>query len=1113
METSNLTDLKADESPKNSHWHLLIVNLLFILSGLSSLVYQVIWTRMLVFVFGSTTLASSTVLAVFMTGLALGSFMAGRYADKARKPFLFYGCLEGLIGIWALLAPFLFSAAIPIYKMFFEQLHMQPLLFGLLRFLVAAVILLPPTAAMGATLPLLARFITKNLSEVGNRVGNLYAMNTLGAVIGSIAAGFFLIPAFGISATTLMAAATNIVLALLVLWLSKTKSFQENRVEGAPGATQPAEQAQPVSGKLSPAVLAVMYSFAASGAIAMLYEVAWTRSLLMVIGSTTYAFTIMLSTFLLGIFIGSLICSRLVDRLAAPLIWFALAEIILCLAGITSVYLFNYLPYVNMLVGAHYGKLPEISMLFRFLAAACVMMPISLCLGFIFPLVVKICASDLERLGKSIGQRYSINTLGAIAGAFLAGFVIIPALGSEQALLSASVANLVLGLALLLGFGPIKNSLKVVCTLATALIIFFLCQSPPSFWDYRLIVRAQTERRLVSADRKPLSLTEWRDRITNDLTFPFYKEGKVANVAIVSTSDDKSHTMYTNGHADASDTFDMENQAMVAAYPLLLKPEAKDVCVVGWGSGVTAGYALKFPIKELICSEIEPVVIEASKYFHSSNYKPEEDKRTIVEPSDGRNYLLGTQRKFDVVISEPSNPWQAGVCNLFTAEYFKICKDSLKPGGIFTMWSQINEIKETNLAQVFSALHQAFPYVYVFDTRTDINAIASCTPIKISYEQLKKALANPEVVSALSKFHLQTPEDFIGRIMVCPSGADAIAKSSTANSDDRNYLEYEVAKTYENHVYRDANLKWLNENSNGIWDFVDWGNLSKEETAREMVKVATAALKYSPVRAAAWANESLRTCANPEAFAFIAQLQIAEKNYATASKTLADASKQFPEDDRFVGLAGVIKSRQGDYLSARKLFEQAISMNKSDYNFRYFLARTYSNALVDEGASVPESATDSRKVIELCKDAATDQKFVRSKPDLLFILADAYKNSGDLSSAEQTSRQLLKLAPQGYLNWQQLGDIYMMQNKVQLSEYCQDKALLLAVPQVLKMIERIATYSDSNKDDLALDNIRQLLRISPANGVAISYLQKLARHDAKAREYLNSINTDASFLN
>lgn len=1101
----------------------LIVNLLFLLSGLSSLIYQVIWTRMLVFVFGSTTFATSTVLAVFMGGLACGSFLAGRLADRVKDPFKWYGILEGVIGVWALLAPLLFAAAVPIYQLFFEPLHLRVIEFGLLRFTVAALILLPPTACMGATLPLLSRFVTSKLSEVGDRVGSLYAINTLGAVAGSIFGGFVLLPSFGISATTYIAAATNLLLALAVFYLSKQPEYankslqageekQEASTEAQTGSA--AEQSSEAPAKLPTLVKVTMFSFAVSGAIAMIYEVAWTRSLLMVIGSTTYAFTIMLSTFLLGIFLGSWLCARYVDRMKSPILGFAVAQMVLCLVSFFSVATFNFLPYLNVVFGIISGGVPEVSMFFRFVSAGFVMFPIALVLGTIFPIAVKICALDMSRLGRSIGQLYSMNTLGAIIGAFLAGFAVIPFLGSEKTLVYCSIANLFVGILLLICFGEVRNSLKVLSAIA-AVAATFLAGSV-NFWDYRMIAIGQSQRRpYLNTDKAKVipSFEEWKEQAVGHLQFPFYKEGKVATVAIHATLDDKSHSLFTNGHGDASDTLDMANQALIAAFPLLIKPDAQDVCVVGWGSGVTAGYALQFPIKQMICSEIEPVVIEASRFFHPVNFVPENDPRTIVEPSDGRNYLLGTKQKFDVIISEPSNPWQTGVCNLFTREYFRICRNSLKPGGVFTMWSQINEIQPKNLAQIFAALHEVFPYVYVFNTdNVDINAVASDKPMKLSYEALKKGFADPKVKSALLRWKLNTPEDFIARVLICPNGIDAAVKDVKPNSDDRNRLEYEVSKTYEDLLFRKENGEWLDKYSTGAWDFVDWGKMSDTEKAKEYVKVAFAST-VDPARAIAWAEQSNKLSPNADATALIAQIQIAQRNYPAAGKTIVEGEKLYPEDERFPGLAGVIALRKADYSTARSLLQKAIELKASNNDFRYFLAATYSALdLHEQDADAPRPASDPQKVIELCSLSSQDEKFCKARPNVLLLLASAYNEAQKYTDAERCLKKLLVMQPDNYRVWKLLSECYVPQKKWTEAKYCQTKAFLCAANATNRALALAQSMLSEGKYDLALAQLKEAIKLEPADERTISLLGKLAEKHDKARAFYGSILTDASIL-
>ncbi len=1082
---------------------------LFLFSGLSSLIYQVIWTRLLVFVFGSTTFATSTVLSVFMGGLALGSYLAGNRADRIKKPLLAYGILEFAIGVWALLTPVLFSAAIPIYKAFFESLHLQPIVFGMLRYAIASVILLLPTACMGATLPLLSRYVTESLEQVGDRVGTLYGINTLGAVLGSILGGFVLIPNLGLSMTTNIAAAINVLLMLAVLGISKLPSFAARNASIA----ESIEAAPKSEGeKLSPLVKATMISFGISGALAMIYEVAWTRALLMVIGSTTYAFTVMLSAFLVGIFAGSLIAARFVDKMKAPVIGFAIAEIVLSFFGLVALFTFNHLPYINLIAGIQLKESPDLTLCFRFFAAGLVLLPISLCLGMIFPLAVKVCAQDLARIGKSLGQLYSINTVGAIIGAFLAGFVVIPVFGTEQALVLTSLVNLLLGAVLLFMFSQLKYSIKLL-TVATSIIsIVVVSVNPPRFFDINQIVGAQSFRRFLI--NQPNVTTENAASIFNDLladgSIEYYKEGKSANVAIRKSGSQGFHSLITNGHIDASDEFDMSNQAMLAALPLLSKPNNNDeVCVIGWGSGVTTGYALRFPIKEMVCSELEPVVIETSPFFHAVNFKPEEDKRCVIEPSDGRNYLLGTSKKFDAIISEPSNPWQAGVCNLFTKEYFQICKDGLKPGGVFTMWSQVSEIPTKDLRNVFSALHSAFPEVFIFDSGNGCDVVALAYPEKhkFNFEQVKKNIELPGVRDSLRRFQLLSAEDFFARLVATPNKVDGEIAGIEPNSDERNYLEYDIAKTYENKSFNLNNQDWLRSMHGAVWDYVDWGQMSDEDKAKEFLNIARSCVSYPALarstRALDWAQESMKLKPSADALAFIADMHVSDRQFKNAEEVLAQGRKLYPTDARFFGLEGVMALKNCDYNKALSFLSDAVKIAPDNFNFRYYLALCYSNLNLQQAYKlyVPPTKTDPAKVIELCLKPADDQAFVKGKPQILALIADSYLKIGKPAQAISYLQRLLAISPNGYLTWRLLGRAYDAQNDWNRAAVSYSKSMSIAAKEAPAFTKRIQGFMDRKVYDLALREVQSRLDMNPVDTEALSYLAVLSSLDAQAKSF------------
>ncbi len=707
-----------------------LVYLLFFLSGLSSLIYQVVWTRELVLVFGGTTFATSTVLAIFMGGLALGSYLAGRYTDRIERPLRIYGILEGIIGGWALIAPILFAAVTPVYAVVWQHTHASLLALSLLRFAASCLILLVPTTCMGATLPILAKFVTSALETVGKQVGRLYALNTFGAICGALLGGFILLPQCGLTLATIIAAAINFLLTATAMLQKQQKQLPNEsnelnesddlkELEAAKPSTAPAGNRQDsaaggtaITSRLSLAAKIVMTAFAASGAVAMIYEVCWTRALLMIIGSSTYAFTVMLSTFLIGIFLGSIVISRYADKAKSPIFWFAILQMTLGVVSLICIRLFDRVPFWNLVINQHFMRSVTVNMLVRFLLAGVVLIPITTCLGAIFPVVVRVCTVSLATVGRSIGTLYAANTVGAIVGAFGAGFVLLPLFGAEKTLLWSAFANFLLGAALISVSEKRKPLVNIAAAVAACGFGAFLYFNPNA-WNHNSLIVAQADRRILrSGTINTKSFEKWQQEQLNTHTVVFWKDGSCSNVAVLKYGPKTS--LLTNGHVDASDGQDTNVQSFVSMLPLMLKPDAKDIAVVGWGSGQTVGASLLFPIRECDAIELEPAVIKASKWFHHLNYKAEEDPRVHIEYNDGRNFLLATNKLYDLVISEPSNPWQSGVCNLFTREYFHICHKRLKPGGMFSLWLQTSEVPPEDISAVLSAVNKEYPHAVAF---------------------------------------------------------------------------------------------------------------------------------------------------------------------------------------------------------------------------------------------------------------------------------------------------------------------------------------------------------------------------------------------------------------
>jgi len=838
--------------------------LLFVASGFSSLIYQVVWTRLLTLVFGCTTYATATSLSVFMGGLALGSYLAGWCELRVRRPLLWYGLLEGIIGLWAFLVPHLFDAAVPLYQELWRHFHLTMLPFSLMRFAMAAAILIVPTSCMGATLPLLAKFVTSSVEAAGFRIGLLYATNTIGAVFGAVITGFMFLPEFGMHATTLFAAAINLALCATVVIAAATLESKGFAVEGARkaeeegAADEPSAKSRKAIGPPSAEARFVTIAFGISGGAAMIQEVGWTRALQMVIGSTIYSFTIMLATFLLGIAIGSFVCARFINRQKQPMLLFAGIQLLIFLATIFALNQFNYLPYWNLIANKRFLNDPSMSMFVRLGLSAIILLPVTILLGMLFPIIVRITVRRLEVVGRSVGTIYAANTIGAIIGSFIAGFVLIPLIGVEKTLIFACTLNLCLALGsswfIPKDFRPPARFAAIVCFIMP--LLCFACGL--NLWDRLPILSAQLQRRVLDIFQPYEHYIDWQADLKQSLKLLFCKDGASTTVGVVTAGGVRS--IITNGHIDGSDAGDMSTQVLLPSIPLLLRPDIKTVAIVGWGTGVSAGAAAEFPVDSIEEIELDPVVLEGAQFFNHVNHQPQANPRVHLQINDARNYFLATDRRFDLIISEPSNPWQSGVCQLFTREFFQLCKNRLNPGGTYALWLQIVEIPPDILSSIVGSLHDVFPYCLAARVnRENLVIVGSTAPFLVDLASLRKAFADKKMPVEFTGFKLDSVESILARICMTPSGIDRLAKTAGRNLDDTNKLEYRVGKTYENKIFVAENSRLLDSFFGRPWDLiVQPKNTQPAECARVMEVVAEECLRAKQPDAAAHWREAAK---------------------------------------------------------------------------------------------------------------------------------------------------------------------------------------------------------------------------------------------------------------
>ena len=777
-----------------------VVFLFFFLSGFSSLVFEIIWARMLQQVFGTTSFAISTLLTAFMAGLAVGSYLGGRLANRVGDQLRLYGILEGCIGAYALMVPVMLEYLPTLYGLLFEHFIDDFYVFSLLRFAAVFSILFIPTTLMGATLPLVSQWLAQRQRLFQGSIGLLYGANTLGACIGCFAAGFFLLPALGLSMTNSLFAAINFALCAVVLLTSPRIGKSEPSIDDAD--FDDAEFAEIVGGRAHAdphprwAVQAALICFGITGLVAMSYQVLWTRAYLITLGSSTYSFTLVLTTVLIAIAAGSAVMSPWIKRIARPLLWFSLAQFGAAAAAAISFYTLNRVPlWLFERIRDPITHISEIY-LFQFGLVALVVFVPSFLQGMSFPLVIRVVTGRSEQTGSDVGNAYAYNTTGAIFGSFAAGFILMPWLGLQQAITLVIVLNLALAIALaiveLLLCRKVGHVLALGLAFATALGFYGLSPALNQAQLTAGVFRAQTARDVLSSqtfDHYDPEILYYQDGLTATTTVERHGERRV---------------LKSNGKPEASDGADMPTQVVVGLLPFLVRSAYDDVdigdekaAMIGFGSGVTAGSSLQWPLARLDVIEIESTMIEASRYFEHVNHRPLEDDRLHVVESDGRNFLEYTSQSFDIIISEPSNPWIAGVSSLFTIEFFERARQRLNEGGIYAQWVQLYEMRPENVRTVFETFRTVFPYVHAYSSRpkgTDLILIGSERPLPLPAEGYARAWEIDRVASEMQRVGISSPHDLYGLLFMNQEQLISFADGAEPNTDDNGLLEFSAPR-------------------------------------------------------------------------------------------------------------------------------------------------------------------------------------------------------------------------------------------------------------------------------------------------------------------------------
>ncbi len=754
---------------------------LFFVSGATSLVYQTVWARQLHLVFGTSTFAIATVLTAFMGGLAIGGLVMARFADGVRRPLVVYGALECAIGAYAVVFPAILTLLTPVYLAVARDWQPGPVGFAVAQLALVGTALVVPTALMGATLPLLARFATDRLGAAGDRVGTLYSVNTAGAVFGTWVAGFVLLPWLGLWTTTLLAAGSNVVLGLaafsLAFWMGHA---------GVPPVTEDVEPAEPL-------LVAVAVAMALAGFASLVYEVAWTRVLGLLIGPTVYAFSVMLLAFLVGIAIGGKLGGPAADRVFAKRgtagVLELLAAVELGVAGLSwlLMYLYPELPfwYVWLFDWLGVASRPGLMWGIGTLISGLVMTPPAILMGFAFPVAVRLCVRG-DGLGGPVGLIYGANTLGGVLGAGLAGFVLLPWLEVAGTLYIAELANIAAALGLVALAGRRRSGAVLV---VLALMLALIGRKGP--WDKHIMTAGLHHYVSHFKDHSREGIQHFS---VDSYELLYYREGLSSVVTVGRTSDSESLWLANNGKVDASAKGDGPTQVLCGLLAMQFVDTPKTAAVVGLASGVTAGViALSPAVERLDIVEIEPALVEASEFFLEQNHGVLHDPRTRVVANDARNhFLLIDPETYDLVASEPSNPWISGVANLFTREFFVLGRSRLKPGGVWAQWLPTYGLGDGELRTLIVTFADVFPHVLVYATidNSDVVLLGSDRPLSPTLEASQRIFENPKLAMELRNVDVEDPIVLASRFMFDETAVAGMREGVTLNTDDNMRIEY-----------------------------------------------------------------------------------------------------------------------------------------------------------------------------------------------------------------------------------------------------------------------------------------------------------------------------------
>ena len=785
-----------------------IIALVFVFSGTAGLIYQIVWFKYLSLSVGNSTFAQMIVLATFLGGLAIGNHFFGNKADTLTNPLKIYAILEIAIGLYAAAYPILDKAFSGLFFSIASNAHLESgdISYNFLRFVLSAVLLLIPTIAMGGTLPLLTTFFVNKIDNTRKDVATLYFLNSFGAVFGVFLAGFLFIETFGLELTIYIAGMVNLILGFIAYVISgkvdELKFFNKT--------TEAEETFKSENNiklpKINFSIILIVAGL--SGMSALIYEMAWVRLFINIFGSSTYVFSIMLAAFISGITIGSFIVTKSFIKKYNILLLIGGSQFAIAIGSMLALLLAERLPYYTWFIASLLNKTEStfgIFIFIEFFISFIIMLIPTLFMGVTLPLIVEVVSHSNFKAGLSVGRVFSVNTIGTVVGVLLTGIVFIPLWGMQGSFNIGIVINILAGLLVILTTKEIKKISKNVLV-GFSLVIFIVYMFSSNDLGKNILLGGVFKK---FNSNPPSTYYKYLNTLKNKNVL-FYKEGISANVAVIEgNGKHKQKILIINGKPDASSYGDMPTQVMLGQVPMMLHPNPKNVFVVGFGSGVTINSVLTHPVSKVTCAEISKEVIDAGNIFKNENNNCLADSRLKVLIEDAHAALKLSKTNYDVIISEPSNPWIAGIGNLFSKEYFETCKSKLDTNGIMVQWFHLYETNDDVVRLVLNTFKNVFKYAQIWNgVSNDILLVGSKSAIKLNSKLLAEKFQQANIKKDFNKIGINNVFTFL----TCQSNSTEgfyglTASKKPINTELTPLLEFEAPKSF-----------YLHSNSTFIYD-------------------------------------------------------------------------------------------------------------------------------------------------------------------------------------------------------------------------------------------------------------------------------------------------------